>query len=646
MSSSTAVSQTSGEARVLVLGGGLAGLKCVHDLVSKHGFRKDHVLLLEASSSIGGRIKTDTSFVDGFKVDLGAELIHGDATSLFRLAEEKGWEMEELISLAQGDGGPLQAESNDGFGLFYVGGEERMLGMDSKDPAFIHLNEYLGSLADLWPAMKLHKMKRERGGEKGSSPTSATHPSAPSSSSSSSSSSSTAASRTGQPLQEPQSLSLRDGLLGAGVGDTMMGIADAGYANTVGAALGDTSLMGTCFLEHEWDVDGDRTFVLKGSLGQVLDELSAGLESCIQTDWTVASVDYSTAGLVTVTCRDGRIERGTQVVSALPLSVLQDGDVEFVPPLPEAKLAAHDRMGLCSVVKVILKFDRPVLPPLLHGCICSESFIPEFWFRHMPDIPEGSYTMLAVGFTAGPPADAVSALKPEEALKNALDQLDDMFRGRKWLKGGGCTGKGDWEEAEVDVQPEGNDPNHSETEGIDPTNGQGDAEHDEDGLNLLHNRDIGNGQGGGDAVDQPRRAVGKKYPKNEKSKRGGEQQNEEQNEIDGEGGTQRRIPEGEGGTLPSTAYVGGLVHDWVKDEPFVRGGYSYPKLGFDENTHADAAASVNGSLFFAGEHTNTPTGMTVHAAIDSGERAAVEVLRASKEKKAWPSEAMSQASRA
>lgn len=71
MSSSTAVSQTSGEARVLVLGGGLAGLKCVHDLVSKHGFRKDHVLLLEASSSIGGRIKTDTSFVDGFKVTAG-----------------------------------------------------------------------------------------------------------------------------------------------------------------------------------------------------------------------------------------------------------------------------------------------------------------------------------------------------------------------------------------------------------------------------------------------------------------------------------------------------------------------------------------------------------------------------------------------
>lgn len=48
------------------------------------------------------------------------------------MAEEQKWEMEELISLAQGDGGPEEAESNDGFGLFYLGGEKRMLGMDSK----------------------------------------------------------------------------------------------------------------------------------------------------------------------------------------------------------------------------------------------------------------------------------------------------------------------------------------------------------------------------------------------------------------------------------------------------------------------------------------------------------------------------------
>lgn len=67
-------------------------------------------------------------------------------------------------------------------------------------------------------------------------------------------------------------LSLRDGLVGAGVGEAMMGVAIAGYANTVGAALEDTGLRGTCFLHHKWEVDGDRTFVLKVTM----DGLRAG----------------------------------------------------------------------------------------------------------------------------------------------------------------------------------------------------------------------------------------------------------------------------------------------------------------------------------------------------------------------------------
>lgn len=159
------------------------------------------------------------------------------------------------------------------------------------------------------------------------------------------------------------------------------------------------------------------------------------------------------------------------------------------------------------------------------GCTrCPPSVV-----RHLPNIPEGGYTCLAVGYAAGPPADAIAAFDPEEALQKALSQLDDMFRDREWLKCGGCTGKGDWEGQSPDQRTDG------------------------------------------------------------------------------------------GAPLPSKSYVGGLVHDWA-DEPFIRGGYCYPQLGFDENTHADAAAAIDGKLFFAGEHTNTPTGMTAHAAIDSGER--------------------------
>lgn len=133
----------------------------------------------------------------------------------------------------------------------------------------------------------------------------------------------------------------------------------------------------------------------------------------------------------------------------------------------------------------------------------------------------------------------MSALKPEETLKKALDQLDDMFRGREWLERG-CAGKGDWE---------------------------GEVE---------------------DSLQQPKTT----------------------NYVDD------RDNRGWSTALPSSGYVDGLVHDWA-DEMFVRGGYSYPRLDFDENTLSDAAAAVNEVLFFAGEHTDSPS---AHAAINSGKR--------------------------
>ena len=213
-----------------------------------------------------------------------------------------------------------------------------------------------------------------------------------------------------------------------------------------------------------------------------------------------------------------------------------------------ASISANER--ILSPIRRMrrLKFNAFKCPDSCVSVIFYTIITINTTLRHLPDVPEGSYTCLAVGFAAGPSADAVSALKPEEALKRALQQLDDMFRGREWLQGAnGCTGKGDWED-----------------------------------------------QTTADKL-QPQKEAVMSMDKTS------------------------NMPNFESSALPSSSFVDGLVHDWA-DEPFVRGGYSYPRVDFDENTPADAAAVVGGVLFFAGEHTNTPTGMTAHAAVDSGKR--------------------------
>jgi len=70
---------------------------------------------------------------------------------------------------------------------------------------------------------------------------------------------------------------------------------------------------------------------------------------------------------------------------------------------------------------------------------------------------------------------------------------------------------------------------------------------------------------------------------------------------------------------------GAWTHNWSKDT-FARGAYSYAVAGFEKGP-AQLARPVSGTLFFAGEATADELG-TVHGALDSGVRAADEILAA------------------
>jgi len=71
--------------------------------------------------------------------------------------------------------------------------------------------------------------------------------------------------------------------------------------------------------------------------------------------------------------------------------------------------------------------------------------------------------------------------------------------------------------------------------------------------------------------------------------------------------------------------VGTYAHDWQRD-PFSRGAYSYAAVG-GRNAASQLAKPMRGTLFFAGEATSSDETGTVAGAIESGFRAANEMLR-------------------
>jgi monoamine oxidase len=88
-----------------------------------------------------------------------------------------------------------------------------------------------------------------------------------------------------------------------------------------------------------------------------------------------------------------------------------------------------------------------------------------------------------------------------------------------------------------------------------------------------------------------------------------------------------------GGRVASESFDDAYVADW-STEPFVRGLYSFP-LAHTEPRHRQAlAAPLDGKLFFAGEATDLEGHSgTVHGAIESGRRAAAEVIKSLERKR-------------
>ncbi|KAL7693151.1 putative amine oxidase, FAD/NAD(P)-binding domain superfamily [Plasmopara halstedii] len=97
---------------VIVIGAGAAGLRCANQLVHTKGV--EDVLVVEASDRIGGRVMTNTSFIPGFHVEMGAEFLHGANTTLTRLAEEAHIGLREIFTWAQSSGLHTNAKENVG----------------------------------------------------------------------------------------------------------------------------------------------------------------------------------------------------------------------------------------------------------------------------------------------------------------------------------------------------------------------------------------------------------------------------------------------------------------------------------------------------------------------------------------------------
>lgn len=199
----------------------------------------------------------------------------------------------------------------------------------------------------------------------------------------------------------------------------------------------DTELVGYAPTDEFGYFDGELTI---GELGEYTDLKFVGatwldffdtyvvpsIADRMTFDTPVVRIDHGGDGVV-VTDADGVERTADAVIVTVPLTILRDGDIEFVPELPGDKLDALDAAKVWGGMKVFLEF--------------SERFYPTFLAFPDSDTPEGQrvYYDAAFGqrsdanvlglFAVGVPAERYQALEGDALRDLVLAELDEIFDG-------------------------------------------------------------------------------------------------------------------------------------------------------------------------------------------------------------------------
>ncbi|POM70377.1 Lysine-specific histone demethylase 1 [Phytophthora palmivora] len=314
----------------------------------------------------------NTSFIPGLSIEMGAEFMHGENTTLTRLAEEYNIGLREIFTWAQGDGGPTEPAPDGGIGYYYIGDQKRMLKYDDEDEEFLKFNLSVAELSDLENIDEI-----------------------------------------------PPEKSMRD------------------YFNE------DISLRTTCRYEKQWiELEDEGDFRVVPSFMRFVEHFAEGVTTRFK--WPVAKVDYSQSDRILLTSTSGKQLSCRTLVVTVSTAVFSK--ITYTPSLPQKKIDAVGSFDMRRAGKVLLHMSGRFWPENAHGVVCSDCFLPEFWFNSTEGIghlrPNGDKLCaeqetskfvdseaqyLITGFAGALYAERFVDMEHDQIIEGFLDQLDMIY---------------------------------------------------------------------------------------------------------------------------------------------------------------------------------------------------------------------------
>lgn len=174
-------------------------------------------------------------------------------------------------------------------------------------------------------------------------------------------------------------------------------------------------------VESTYEGDGCAEYRLVEGYGELFDRWARDLK--IALNHAIARIDWRSPDYVEVTTTDGLRFQADRVVITLPLAILQREIVEFLPALPDWKQQAINGLGSSSIIKLILKFDRPFWPADWEHCHTHLS--SQLWWR--PGFGTADEAPIVTAFVGAAGAEWLRSLGELGAINVGLAHLANIF---------------------------------------------------------------------------------------------------------------------------------------------------------------------------------------------------------------------------
>jgi monoamine oxidase len=147
----------------------------------------------------------------------------------------------------------------------------------------------------------------------------------------------------------------------------------------------------------------------------------------------VETIDTTDPKLVKVTTKDGRVFEGSHVIVAAPVSILQQGAIAFIPPMPREKHLGWDSVYMAPGLKMWIEFDERFYPDWqMRGGVkdfTEDADGHTVYFDALFRKPSNRH-VLALLESAGRDSATRVAMNDEQLLATVLAELDQIFDGK------------------------------------------------------------------------------------------------------------------------------------------------------------------------------------------------------------------------